>query len=236
VAVEARRGCGYRKIGGIYLETDPGEAFACGRLPIPLRPCPLCGQHPRFTRGLRQLRPKNVLHAAPACGHEGTRRCLLCPFNRVAQEDTVGLLWVGARFYTPASFIEEAVRQGISKRVSAIPRWFKVGVHWVFLAHEQAITTICDTCKGAGELPVQTGDAATDPALLESCESCESQGILYAPGVFYAFRPRRVVKIVSTKTPASDIGRLKEQGFEVRIVPHDDPDHQPSRHRGEEDE
>ena len=66
MAVEGKRGCGYRKTGGTYLVSD-GKGFACGRIPVPLVPCPLCDHMPAFTRGLQQVTPRNFLHAAPKC-------------------------------------------------------------------------------------------------------------------------------------------------------------------------
>jgi hypothetical protein len=50
--------------------------------------------------------------------------------------ERVGLINVGAGFYrTPEAFAEEARTMGISRRVSAVPRGFKLGETWVFLAH-----------------------------------------------------------------------------------------------------
>jgi hypothetical protein len=41
MAVEPKRGCGYRKVGGIYLVSG-GEGRPCGCLQIPLHTCPSC--------------------------------------------------------------------------------------------------------------------------------------------------------------------------------------------------
>lgn len=66
MAVEHRRGCGHRKIGGTYLEGDPGPGYLCGRLPLAVKPCPLCDQRPAFTRGLQRVTPLNLLHGRRA--------------------------------------------------------------------------------------------------------------------------------------------------------------------------
>lgn len=39
MAVETRRGCGYRKVGGIYLVCD-GAGFRCDQLPVNLEVIP----------------------------------------------------------------------------------------------------------------------------------------------------------------------------------------------------
>jgi hypothetical protein len=41
MAVEPKRGFGYRKVGGIYLVSG-GKGRPCGCLPIPLHTCPSC--------------------------------------------------------------------------------------------------------------------------------------------------------------------------------------------------
>jgi hypothetical protein len=52
-----------------------------------------------------------------------------------------GLLWVGEKFYTPRSFLDEAVGRGISKRVASLPKGFEIGKTVVYLAHKKCIPT-----------------------------------------------------------------------------------------------
>lgn len=250
MAVEEKRGCGYRKIGGTYLESDAG-GFECGRLPVPLLPCPLCDQRPRFTRGMSRISPRNILHAAPVCafaevlvpGGEGatSARCAVCPFDRAFSQEQVGLMWVGGKFYTPSEFTDEAGRLGVSKRIGSVPKWFKVGM-WVFLAHEQTISKDCDQCGGSGM--VHTAEKIVmetvfhpgqDPKLLDPCETCAGSGTVYTPAVFHAFQPKRVVRIVPDTMPEAERDVLHEQGLTLIEVPHDDPDHQPGKRRDEEE-
>jgi hypothetical protein len=47
---EGKRGCGYRKPGGLYLRTD-GHGRYCGALPIELTVCPTCSQGIKPARG-----------------------------------------------------------------------------------------------------------------------------------------------------------------------------------------
>ena len=42
MAVEQKRGCGYRKVGGLYMVTDPGTLTLCDRMTIKLEPCEHC--------------------------------------------------------------------------------------------------------------------------------------------------------------------------------------------------
>src|SRR5207302_7622776 len=59
VAVEAKRGCGYRKIGGLYF-VGGGRGVACDRLPIPLDICPTCGHGIKQTRGFTWVDRKST--------------------------------------------------------------------------------------------------------------------------------------------------------------------------------
>jgi hypothetical protein len=52
----------------------------------------------------------------------------------------VGLLWIGERFYaTPADFMRETATQGVSRRISAVPKDFRIGETWVWIAHRKCI-------------------------------------------------------------------------------------------------
>jgi hypothetical protein len=42
MAVESKRGCGYRKVGGLYIVTKPGILTLCDRMPIKLEACKHC--------------------------------------------------------------------------------------------------------------------------------------------------------------------------------------------------
>ena len=56
MAVEAKRGCGYRKQNGLYL-VGGGLSAPCDRMPFPLERCKTCGGGIKFTRGPQWLQP-----------------------------------------------------------------------------------------------------------------------------------------------------------------------------------
>lgn len=147
VRQEAKRGCGYRRAGvdgvGIYLVGD-AWAEACERLPYPLEVCPSCNGGIKFSRGFTWIRPKALLKGEPLCiterpclGHNRGHNHLACIVCNPLEEPA-GLMWVGEKYYTPASFTAEAMKMGLSKRVSAIPRGFEIGEHWIYLSHVRA--------------------------------------------------------------------------------------------------
>ncbi len=133
--VEGERGCGFRKPGGLYLVT--GERGAqCLKIPYPLTVCPTCSQGINPSRGFTWVNASELtLEAVVAtCG---LRHCIQCPLGGGPAK--TGLIWVGEAYYkTPKVFLEEALRMGISRRITAIPRGFEVGVTWVLLAHRKA--------------------------------------------------------------------------------------------------
>lgn len=134
MAVEPKRGCGYRKVGGLYLVGGKPQDSCC-KLPIALHVCPTCGHGVRQTRGWTWIDPQPWLKGA--C----TLRNVLCPAAKPELlGDRVGLLWIGRAFYpTPGAFAHEAAIHGISRRITGVPRGFKPGIHYVFLAHPEAV-------------------------------------------------------------------------------------------------
>ena len=136
VRVEGKRGCGYRKPGGFYLISDnPGRG--CGKLPIPLDVCPCCGHGIKPSRGWTWINGAQLAAERP-CEIIGTAYCAVCPLSKPMGR--VGLLWIGEAYYkTPADFQKEADTMGLSRRISRIPRGFKLGETWVWFAHRKAI-------------------------------------------------------------------------------------------------
>jgi hypothetical protein len=130
---EAKRGCGYRQPGGLYLMSD-GPTAPCGGLPVPLEVCPTCHHGIHFSRSFTWIRPRELftdLHCAHA-------HCGLCSVSHPPEK--AGLLFIGAQFYpTPADWTLEALQQGVSRRIPALPKDFKIGETWVFVAHRKAI-------------------------------------------------------------------------------------------------
>jgi len=133
VRYESKRGCGYRKEGGLYLVAG-GLTDSCQKLPIPLGVCPCCHAGIKPSRGWTWV-SKRLIEDAP-CRKEGCTGCH--PFD--GSVDKFGLLWVGEKFYgSPYDFNKEALRMGISRRIAAVPKDFVVGETWVLLAHRKCI-------------------------------------------------------------------------------------------------
>lgn len=208
MAVEAQRACGYRRVGGLYL-VGGGLGIPCDRLPLPIVPCETCGEEPRFHRGISRINPMRLwdthfvesIPTAVACPDTARRIDPICDPPLAAY-----LMWVGSE-YTPASFVAEARQLGVSKRIPSIPDGFTPG-KWVFLAYLHLI-------------PPPNAQLPLPP---------DSDYRGYKPGVFYAFQPQRVEKII-TQSQADSGGaqKLKEQGIMPVVVPDDDPDHNPRR-------
>jgi hypothetical protein len=92
----------------------------------------------------------------------------------------VGLIWVGEKFYPTAhSFADEANRMGISRRISAIPRKFKLGETWVALAHRKAIEALPDPKAGIFHIfkPVAIEYVVKPDDSEEKLEKLEKRGL-----------------------------------------------------------
>jgi len=136
MAVEARRGCGYRKIGGLYLVSGTGGR-PCDRLPWPLDVCPTCHQGFKQARGWTWIDLKTLaggMHSG--CVDSSQLACPVC----APSTERAGLLWIGEKFYpSTRAFNLEADTLGISRRIRVIPRGFELGKTWVLLAHPKAM-------------------------------------------------------------------------------------------------
>lgn len=216
--LKVKRGCGFRKVGGLYLVGRPFGSM-CDRLPFRLRPCPMCEHEHKFNRGLMQVTGVGIFHTKDFLSAEGRieyhnktgewrdlcfcrEDCPACrPDSKVA-----GIMWVGKKFYTPASFAQEAINFGVSKRIPYVPEWLKVGETWVFLAHPEAVEVCPETCIG-----------------------CDGKLFKHVPGVFLAFVPQRIEAILSESDAATyseeDIEEHEKRGLYFCTVPDDDPDH-----------
>lgn len=226
MSVEPRRGCGYRKVGGTYLAG--GEAGrGCGRLPIPLTVCPCCGAGIKQQRGWQWVDPEKLIGVGVACGYRGPALarpvrdydCITCPAaNPKLLGERAGLIWIGQHFYaTPDEFDAEAALLGVSRRIGAVPRGFKLGETWVLLAHPRAVNTHIPIKVDCHDLEGVAGGGAAEA---------------YGPGIFRIWRPTRLERIITDKDAEDPkvMARLLERGFTPVIVPHDDSDHRGSVH------
>jgi hypothetical protein len=216
--VEQERGCGWRQAGGFYLIGD-GMSLHCDALPIDLDPCSECGYVIPKSRGMQMihsgyLKPKILFkHATPNRAREYGEKVLKnctddfpCPICQLSFGDKFAVMTVSSRFYTPTSFMKEATKQGVSKRVrpDVLPKEFKLGETWVFLAHAEAIEIKRRKVVNKDqEEPEYTSE--------------------FRRGLFYAFKPSRIEAVVDDTTPAAKIAELHKKGYNVVKVPYDNP-------------
>jgi rubredoxin len=236
MAVEAKRGCGYRKVGGLYLVSE-GGGMPCDRFPIPLDVCPVC------SHGFKQARGFTWVDVAGLLGgkHESCRDHWPCPLCLTPKEmGKAGLIWIGEKFYkTPEEFQREGREQGFSRRIPVLPRGFKVGETWIMLAHPKTITVNCEACNGSGVSTAacaQLGDGEKIPLEAMRCEPCGATGTVVRPGVFSVWLPARLEKIVlESQRGSAEIEELIAKGITPVYVPDDDPDHRGSVYEKEEE-
>lgn len=184
--IEAPRGCGYRKAGGKYL-VSAGISAPCGKLPLELNECPTCHAGIHFSRGWTWI-DTGPLFADRPCQADALK-CAPCPLFKDLGK--AGLLWVGEKFYpTPGDWLKEADTMGISRRIHAIPRGFKLGETWVLVAHVKAITTT---------------DAQGKPE--------------HRRGIFHAFKPSAIEYVVKDEDSDEYLQSLEEMGITlVRVI------------------
>lgn len=196
--VEGKRGCGYRKAGadgvGIYLMGE-GIWHVCGKLPYALEVCPCCGGGIKQSRGFTWINPSKLFVKDPISKCEESPEHAHCLMNRVNLPVQAGLLWVGEKHYpTPQSFAREAIERGVSKKISAVPRDFKIGTHVIYMAHPK--------CQ------------------LRRPEIGENPEEAYGAGVFMAFRPTHIDLVIDDpeNIPEKALNLKNKHGDDAQIV------------------
>lgn len=220
MAVEPKRGCGYRKVNGLYI-VGGGVGAPCDRLPFALTVCTCCGQGVKQALGWTWIDVAkffNGKHVIVGDGYDNLMECGdmngLCPLcSHPESMGKAGLLWIGEKFYkTPDAFVKEGVSMGFSRRIRAIPHGFKIGETWVMLAHSKAIPETRRSVAG--------GWAGSEDEVIPA-----------KPGIFYAWKPQRIEKIVLESTRGTEeIAALEKRGILPVFVPDNDPDHQGNVH------
>lgn len=191
--MEDERGCGWRKVGGAYL-VGSGISGVCDALPIPLEPCSECDYVIPFSRAMQKIHIGYL--ASKLRDHVCHDTFLGCPICHYAREKRIPhfyVMWVSKRYYTPASFIQEAIRLGVSKRIApqSLPKGFQIGTDWVYLAHKET------------PLVYETGSLIPDKM---------------GNAIFYAFKPRRIELLLWSDTDKATVATWKQKGFTVILI------------------
>jgi hypothetical protein len=188
--IEGKRGCGYRKPGGIYL-VGPPTGQSCCKLPFPLTVCPCCGAGIKPARSWTWINCEEFLVNGD-CKYEYSVENILqspCPMKKPQELGQAGLLWIGEAFYkTPEEFLSEAKEQGISRRISTVPKGFEPGKTWVLLAHRKACVADVD-----GEQD-------------------------FGPGIFSVFKPSAIEYVTTGNETEDDLERLAKRGLTPVVV------------------
>ena len=229
--IEPIRGCGFRKVGGMYL---CGEFISspCDRMPFPLTTCPVCGQGIKVSRGFTEVNPYRLwgphdsvipirseeLHGKIERHYctDRIRPCLLCD----PQDQPAYIMLVGAGNYkTPQEFMEEALAMGISKRIPFIPKGLELGKTVIYLAHPKA-------CEVKEPAALQEAMAIVEEAQTKRPRLLEAEKVEKKLGIFCAFIPKVVEKLIweSQATP-EELEKLEKRGISPVIILDGDKDH-----------
>lgn len=203
---EARRGCGFREVGKLYL-CGSGMALPCDGLPLQLTACNCCGYIPEFYRGFRWI-PKTYIIQKVTEQHKPECNCIeLCPICHPEnnQLEKYGLMWVGKKYYSPRSFVLESQEMGVSKAIPEIPKDLVIGETWVMLVHpEVTIHEDPEYLRQMKNWPLEAGPAPEPPK---------------KPAIFYAFQPSTVeMPIWENEATPERLTELREKGITPIII------------------
>lgn len=213
-----------------------GFSKRCGRLPVPIEPCPHC-EAMGITCRIEQVRSWTWINARkfmatyPCDQQEVIKVGMVnedspvyhpaCDCPMADPPERAGLLWIGeAHYKTPADFLLETDlphpdgrKMGVSRRIAAVPKGFKLGETWVFVAHPKAIVEDCDQCGGTGwhntSMPRTEDNTGFGKG---KCEECD-EGKLYTTAIFHAFRPTALEYVVTGEETDEELEALEARGF-----------------------
>lgn len=213
MSIEAKRFCGYRKVGALYLVGNY-IPLPCDRLPLPLITCPVCGQGIKVSRGFTEINPFQLWGLHDNC-KDKFHPCLVCD----PREETAYIMGVGSKYYTQESFLKEANNMGISKRIPFIPKRLFLGITVIYLAHPKAVE-VKQPAILQEAMSILEQSETKQPKLLE-VEKVER-----ALGIFCAFIPHGIEQLVR-ESDLTDKKReeLEKRGITPIPVPDGDPDH-----------
>jgi len=118
---------------------------------------------------------------------------LTCPLAEPGHIGRAGLIWVGkAHYKTTDDFTAEASRMGISRRITGVPRGFKLGETWVLLAHLNGIR-VEEEGNGTGLLP-------------------DIKKFVWRPAIFTIFRPTAIEYVITGEESEEELEQIVERG------------------------
>lgn len=217
MAIELKRLCQYRKVNALYLVGDY-IPVACDRMPLAIGACPVCGQGLHFTRSMTEIDPLRLWGIHQPCKDAPT--CMMCYPPSSQAEVGHYLMTVGKKYYSPQSFLDEAMKMGISKRIPFIPKKLVLGSSVIYLAHPEAV-------KVTESPALQEALAIVEGSQQESQQKLlEVEKVKKVMGIFAAFRPQRVEKLIKeSEATKEEIEKLRERGITAIPVPDGDVDH-----------
>lgn len=164
-----KRGCGMRQTGGTYLFCDMQFVHPCPSLPIELpERCPICGEELEQFRGIKVVNPQKYF----VVPQKTLVKCIggTCPACYPPEKGA--LMWVGKQYYTAQSFMTEALKMGISKRIAKKPKGLEIG-DVIYLIHPEAFAPKEGNVRGTAGIFVAAHISAFHRIITEKQESNE---------------------------------------------------------------
>ena len=202
--------------------------------------------HVRVRHDLEELREQalDALRTKHPCDITGIVHST-CPLADVNLPERAGLLWIGEQFYpTPHDFMAEAAKMGVSRRIPAVPKDFRVGEDSVLLAHRRTILKPKPTADEISEnwsiqdckqwfidrdleLPDQDGQSMNLIGWTEATKKAvEEAKPEFTPGLFSIFKPTHLEYVCRGDEGQDELQSMVDRGIEPVIVQKDGAENQ----------
>lgn len=244
---ESERGCGWRKIGGVYLTADQGMSVSCDALPLELKPCDCCEYEivqarscvPYHAGYLASLLKDHVCKdkfACPLCFYGKPYRDLKATLRNLKNRlDAINYV----KEASPDLLAEKAELEEKIKDLSLkVPKdFFVMWVSKEFYSPETFIKEAKDQGiskrVAANSLPVgfmvgrdwiflAHGEVnfyrySAEP-LTDANGDKVPQDVTRGKGIFYAFKPQRLELVLWKGTDAETIQQYEDAGYYVVLI------------------
>lgn len=232
MAVEPKRGCGYRKVGGLYL-AGSGIARPCDRMPIPLGICPCCGNGFKFSRGwtwvdvLKLVGGKHEVVAMIRTDGKAVPTPHLYPGQILDFEGDPALIDLN-KYVVPCPEAGQCTLCGNPESIG------RAGLLWIggkFYPTPQEFMAEGYTLGFSRRIKsvphnFRVGETWVLLAHLKAIEIQPEEKTFYKPGIFYMWLPQRIEKILLESQRESDeVKVLEKRGITPVFVPDGDLDH-----------
>ena len=232
MAVEKKRGCGYRKIGGIYL-VGGNIGRPCDRLPFELTVCPCCSAGIKPTLGWTWIDVGQLVQGRHVLDHQKTIKDLgvvddtpnqFCHCGMEKYEEFARKHPMKTFPITLCPFCHHPEKMGRAGLLWIGESFYKTPEEFVAEGVSQGFSRRIKTVPRGFKIG-ETWVLLAHRKAIRTADPVKT-AVNLTPGIFFVWRPERVEMVLPESARGSEgVGVLEKKGITPVFVPDNDRDH-----------